>query len=43
LSGYLTGGSLAEIKVENVADKLKMYSALFNEKAMEEFSQLASE
>ena len=39
VSGYLTGAtSLSEIKVENVADKLKMYSALFNEKAMEEFS-----
>jgi hypothetical protein len=39
LSGYLTGGaSLSEIKIENVADKIKMYSSLFNEKAMEEFT-----
>jgi hypothetical protein len=41
VSGYLTG-SLAEIKVENVADKLKMYSTLFNQKAMEQFVELAS-
>lgn len=39
LSGYLTGAAaLTEVKIENFADKLKMYSTLFNSKAMEEFS-----
>jgi hypothetical protein len=37
LSGYLTGqpSSMVELKVDNVADKLKMYSNLFNQKALE--------
>ncbi|KAM3136884.1 hypothetical protein pb186bvf_010969 [Paramecium bursaria] len=45
LSGYLTGqpSSLAEVKVENVADKLKQYSNLFNQNAMNKFVQLATE
>lgn len=44
-SGYLTGqpSSLAEVKVENMADKLKQYSQLFNQDAMNKFAQLASE
>jgi hypothetical protein len=44
LSGYMTGAaSMAEIKVDNVADKLKMYSNLFNQKAMDQFVELASD
>ncbi|CAD8177925.1 unnamed protein product [Paramecium pentaurelia] len=45
LSGYLTGApsSMVELKVENVADKLKQYSQLFNQDAMSKFAQLASE
>lgn len=45
LSGYLTGqpSSMVEVKAENVADKLKQYSQLFNQDAMNKFAQLASE
>jgi hypothetical protein len=44
VSGYLTGSSsLAEVKIENVADKLKMYSTLFNQKALEQFVELAAD
>lgn len=45
VSGYLTGApsSLAEVKVENVADKLKMYSTLFNQKALEQFVELGAQ
>ncbi|CAD8205867.1 unnamed protein product [Paramecium octaurelia] len=45
LSGYLTGApsSMVELKVENVADKLKQYSQLFNQDAMSKFAQLAAE
>ncbi|CAD8146793.1 unnamed protein product [Paramecium octaurelia] len=45
LSGYLTGqpSSLVEINVQNVSDKLKQYSQLFNQDAMTKFAQLAVE
>ncbi|CAK62529.1 unnamed protein product (macronuclear) [Paramecium tetraurelia] len=45
LSGYLTGqpSSLVEINVQNVSDKLKQYSQLFNQDAMTKFAQLAAE
>ncbi|CAD8051016.1 unnamed protein product [Paramecium sonneborni] len=45
LSGYLTGQptSMVEINVQNVSDKLKQYSQLFNQDAMTKFAQLAAE
>ncbi|CAD8134167.1 unnamed protein product [Paramecium octaurelia] len=45
LSGYLTGqpSSLVEVNVQNVSDKLKQYSQLFNQDAMTKFAQLAAE
>ncbi|CAK72217.1 unnamed protein product (macronuclear) [Paramecium tetraurelia] len=45
LSGYLTGqpSSLVEVSVQNVSDKLKQYSQLFNQDAMTKFAQLAAE
>ncbi|CAD8134398.1 unnamed protein product [Paramecium pentaurelia] len=45
LSGYLTGqpSSMVEVNVQNVSDKLKQYSQLFNQDAMTKFAQLAAE
>ncbi|CAD8062054.1 unnamed protein product [Paramecium sonneborni] len=45
LSGYLTGqpSSMVELNVQNVSDKLKQYSQLFNQDAMTKFTQLAAE
>lgn len=34
---------MVEVKAENVADKLKQYSQLFNQDAMNKFAQLAAE
>jgi len=31
ISGYLTGGSLAQVDMNNIADRLSHYSTLFNE------------